>query len=212
MVDESTRGQTKNFVLCYQFWNEKDQSPVAILAQLQHIPKCNADTVSETVIKNIQECGLEFKKCVLWVTDNTAYMSGEKKGAVQFAFGKLASNTGFSRQPHPYNLLYLAWKLHDGYDSSDKDKPLNINSQIIKDLYDTKQYLDRHIAHTEFANWFIGEIERNNTPKSYLNDWYLFRFWLLDSKLNIQIRCLVKFAEHFYEPLMQFIVGKDNTL
>ncbi|CAB5207350.1 uncharacterized protein OCT59_018386 [Rhizophagus irregularis] len=82
MVDESTRGQTKNFVLCYQFWNEKDQSPVAILAQLQHIPKCNADTVSETVIKNIQECGLEFKKCVLWVTDNTAYMSGEKKGAV----------------------------------------------------------------------------------------------------------------------------------
>ncbi|EXX52540.1 uncharacterized protein OCT59_018385 [Rhizophagus irregularis] len=55
----------------------------------------------------------------------------------QFAFGKLASNTGFSRQPHPYNLLYLAWKLHDGYDSSDKDKPLNINSQIIKDLYDS---------------------------------------------------------------------------
>ncbi len=54
----------------------------------------------------------------------------------QAAFGILSNNTGFSRKPHPYNLLYLAWKLHDGYDSSDKDKPLNINSQIIRNLYD----------------------------------------------------------------------------
>lgn len=53
----------------------------------------------------------------------------------QEAFGTLSNSTGFSRKPHLYNLLYLAWKLHDGYDASDKDKPLNINSQIIKDLY-----------------------------------------------------------------------------
>ncbi len=264
MVDESTRGQVKNFVLCYQFWDGKKQLPVAILSQLQDIPKCNAEIVSDTVIKNIQECGLDFKKCLLWVTDNTAYMSGDKKGAVvlynkktssnslrvgcglhivqiimnhfeQEAFGKLSNNTGFSRHQHPYNLLYLAWKLHDGYDSSDKDKPLNINSQIIKDLYNgllgyhynqyqlplrsrwgyelrtAKQFLDRHKAHVEFANWFIGEMECHNTPKSYLNDWYLFQSWLLDSKLNIQIKCLVTFAEHFYEPLMQFIAGQDTV-
>src|SRR3954451_8804663 len=141
-------------------------------------------------------------------SDNTAYMSGNKKGAVvlynkktksnsirigcglhiiqivmnhfeQTAFGKLPNNTGFSRQPHPYNLLYLAWKLHDGYDSSDKDKPLNINSQIIRELYDgllynqyqlplrscwgyelrtAKQYLDRHSAHIKFASWFIEKM------------------------------------------------------
>lgn len=91
-------------------------------------------------------------------------MSGERKGAVvqfqkksgsnsirigcglhilqiifnhfeQKAFGTLPNSTGFSKKSHPYNLLYLAWKLHNGYDSSDKDKPLNINSQIIKNLY-----------------------------------------------------------------------------
>lgn len=48
-----------------------------------------------------------------------------------------------------------------------------------------------------------------NVPKSYLNEWYLFKSWLNDPKLNIQIKCLVNFAEHFYEPLMQFMVGYD---
>ena len=51
------------------------------------------------------------------------------------AFGALSNSTGFSRKPHLYNLLFLAWKLHDGYDASDKDKLLNINSLIIKDQY-----------------------------------------------------------------------------
>ena len=74
-----------------------------------------------------------------------------------------------------------------------------------------KQYLDRHSAHIEFTNWFIKELEnRKNPPKSYLNDWRLFQSWLADPKLNIQIKCLVNFAEHFYEPLMQFMVGQDT--
>ena len=74
-----------------------------------------------------------------------------------------------------------------------------------------KQYLDRHSAHIEFTNWFIKELEnRKNPPKSYLNDWHLFQSWLADPKLNIQIKCLVNFAEHFYEPLMQFMIGQDT--
>ncbi|RIB26422.1 hypothetical protein C2G38_2163516 [Gigaspora rosea] len=152
----------------------------------------------------------------------------------QEAFGLLSNTTGFSKKPHVYNLLYLAWKLHDGYDSSDKDKSLNINSQIIKDLYDgllgyhfnqyqlplrlrwgyelktAKQYLNRRLAHIEFTQWFITEMEKHKTPKSYLNDWHLFRLWLLDPKLKIQIKCLVNFAEHFYEPVLQFLVGHDK--
>ena len=32
------------------------------------------------------------------------------------------------------------------------------------------------------------------------------------SKLNIQIKCLLNFAEHFYEPLMQFLIGQDTAL
>jgi len=54
-------------------------------------------------------------------------------------------------------------------------------------------------------------MENHNVPKQYLNDWYLFQSWLLDSKLNIQIKCLINFAEHFYEPLTQFIVGQDKV-
>jgi hypothetical protein len=164
MIDESTRGQTKNLVLCYQFWIEEDQLPVVLIAQLQNVIKCNAEVVSDVVVTHIQESGLDAKKCILWVTDNTSYMSGDKKGAIVLfnkktnvnsirigcglhiiqiimnhfelnAFGTLSNSTGFLRKLHLYNLLYLAWKLHDGYDSSDKDKPMNINSSIIKDLY-----------------------------------------------------------------------------
>ncbi|GBB89377.1 hypothetical protein RclHR1_16030006 [Rhizophagus clarus] len=152
MVDESTRGEIKNFVLCYQVWDEKEQMPIVTMSCLKDIPKCNSETVSNIVIQSIQEDGLDITKCILWVTDNTAYMSSDKNGAVslfnkktgtstfrigcglhiiqiifnhfeQEAFGKIS--TGFSRKLHPYNLLYLAWNLHDGYNSSDKDKPLN---------------------------------------------------------------------------------------
>ncbi|CAG8650668.1 12616_t:CDS:2 [Gigaspora margarita] len=82
MIDESTRGQTKYLVFCYQFWCEKDQMPVVMVAQLQTIIKCNAEVVSDTVIMHIQKSGLDIKKCALWVTDNTSYLSGEKKGAI----------------------------------------------------------------------------------------------------------------------------------
>ncbi|CAG8568528.1 3771_t:CDS:2 [Ambispora leptoticha] len=73
------------------------------------------------------------------------------------AFGTLSNSTGFSRKPHPYNLLYSAWKLHDGYDSSDKDKPLNINSSIIKDLYNalldfTSISINYHFEHAGVMN------------------------------------------------------------
>ncbi|RIB05986.1 hypothetical protein C2G38_2218178 [Gigaspora rosea] len=165
MVNKSTRGETKNFIMCYQYWNQNCQAPVVVMVHLQSILRCNADTISDTVIKCIKSDGLDIKKCILWVTDNTAYMSGGKKGAT--------------------------------------DKPFNINSQIIKNLYigllrfyyeqyqlplcskweyelqTAKQYLNRHIAHIEFTQWFIKELEN------------------------------LTFAEHFYKPLMQFMVGHN---
>ena len=55
-------------------------------------------------------------------------------------------------------------------------------------------------------------MENRKTSKQYLNDWSLFQSWLLNQKLNIQIKCLVNFAEHFYEPLMQFLIGQDTAL
>ena len=53
------------------------------------------------------------------------------------AFGKRKNAIGFSRAAHPFNLLYLTWNLHNGYDSSDKDKPMNITSEKIRNLYDS---------------------------------------------------------------------------
>ena len=59
------------------------------MAHLEDIPNCNADTVSDTVIKYICQDGLDSAKCALWVTDNTSYMSGEKKVQLFFLTKKL---------------------------------------------------------------------------------------------------------------------------
>ncbi|CAG8581843.1 17674_t:CDS:1, partial [Racocetra persica] len=53
----------------------------------------------------------------------------------EMAFGKLPTSTGFSKTCHLFNLLYLAWMLHDRYDYSDKDSPLNMRSEAIQNLY-----------------------------------------------------------------------------
>jgi hypothetical protein len=93
------------------------------MASLKDIPRCNSETVSNIVIQSIQEDGLDITKCILWVTDNTAYMASNKKGGVtlfnkktgvnalgcglhimqiifshfeQAAFGTLSNSTGFS--------------------------------------------------------------------------------------------------------------------
>ncbi|CAG8734627.1 5308_t:CDS:2, partial [Funneliformis mosseae] len=57
----------------------KNQMLAVVIAQLQNIPKCNAEFVCDTVIKNIKQDNLDFTRCILWITDNTAYIS-EIKG------------------------------------------------------------------------------------------------------------------------------------
>ncbi|CAG8647667.1 9194_t:CDS:2, partial [Funneliformis mosseae] len=47
LVDESTRGEAKNFFLCYQLWNQKDQIPVLNVAHLEDISNCNVNTLSD---------------------------------------------------------------------------------------------------------------------------------------------------------------------
>ncbi|CAI2192359.1 8331_t:CDS:2, partial [Funneliformis geosporum] len=126
MVDESTCEEIKNFILCYQVWSEKEQTPIVIMASLKDIPKYNSKIVSNIVAQSIQEDGLDTTKCIF-------------------------------------------------YNSNNKDKPLNLNASIIKDLYDklmgfhynqyqlplrsrwdyelrtAKQYLDRCEAHILFT-------------------------------------------------------------
>nr|CAG8662748.1 6400_t:CDS:2 [Entrophospora candida] len=62
------------------------------------------------------------------------------------------------------------------------------------------------------GNFSENEFKNQNcpkTPSSYLNDWKLFLSWLTSTNLNVQIRCLVRLGEIFYEPLMQFMIGQD---
>ncbi|CAG8733313.1 3671_t:CDS:2, partial [Gigaspora margarita] len=93
MVNESTQGQIKNLIVCYQFWNKKEHLPNVIVAQLQNIMKCNADTISNAVIKHIQEYNIDIKKCIVWTTDNTSYMSGKKNSAIVLFNKKTSGNS-----------------------------------------------------------------------------------------------------------------------
>ncbi|CAI2190633.1 17968_t:CDS:2, partial [Funneliformis geosporum] len=80
MIDESTRGEIKN--LFFVIWSQKNNAPIVTMSQLINILKHNANTVSITVINIINEDSLDIKKCSLWITNNTAYLLGDKKGAV----------------------------------------------------------------------------------------------------------------------------------
>ena len=120
--------------------------------------------IAHVIIESCIQHQLDPTKCLTWTTDNTAYMSGCKNGAVtlfnkkvqscsfriscglhsayimminfeNIVFGKLKVETGFSTQKHPFNLLYLIWKLHNGYDESNQENPMNMKSSYIFNLY-----------------------------------------------------------------------------
>ncbi|CAB4380068.1 unnamed protein product [Rhizophagus irregularis] len=263
MVNESKRGEIKNFLICFMFWNKTYNKPFATMTHLQNLDKCDGKSVAMAVQTTINNSSIDPKKCSVWLTDNTAYMSGDKNGAIVLfnrltgsnsvrigcglhimhivfnnfenaAFGKLPSAIGFTKVAHPYNLAYLAWELHDGYDSSDKNKALDMTGEKIKELYQNylgihftqyqrpicgrwgyelltiKQYLERRTFHLAFADWFIESLENlHKPPQAYVQKWRLFMQWMQDPKLTIQIKCLMRFGVCFYEPLMQFIVGQD---
>jgi hypothetical protein len=214
---------------------------------------------SQSSKKTCEENEISPKKCNFWLTDNTAYMSGSKSGAVikfnlmcqsssyqipcglhalQIAlvnfenttFGKTNSPSGLSlEQQHPYNLLNLTYHLHDGYNDSNKESPLNMKSDLIRKLYwrllqyplktyqkpissrwlyqltTAQQYLTNKNTHLIFAQWFTIELEQSqNVPGGYLKKWKVFLNWLEDPKLNIEVECMVKFGEVFYEKVFKF--------
>jgi hypothetical protein len=263
LADESTRGSTKVFVICFMYWNEKKNFPDMSLVEMKDLIACsNAKTVAQAIIDTCSKYLINTRLCLTFLSDNTNYMAGKNGGAVKLfsqiaknqcfripcslhvahiilttfediAFGKLTTSIGFSKQYHPFNLLYLVWELHNGYDKTDKDKPLGMKAEIIYNLYKTRlnfdmnqyqkpmrsrwlyelktaeQYLKCKQAHIQFVEWFIPKLCTLKTPKSYLNKWRLFQTWLNDPQLNIQIKCLVKFGKEFYEPMMTFLNGFD---
>ncbi|CAG8482349.1 13006_t:CDS:2 [Acaulospora morrowiae] len=168
------------------FWDYKKNIPSVIVTNLENLHNCTGQSVADSTLKAITIHGLDPKKCSTWVTDNTAYMSSNKKEM----FGKLSSSIGFSRT-HNHIISYI-WL---GYHFSQYQLP--IRSRWGYELLAAKQYLAHCKAHIEFVNRFIKELENNrNIPPAYPSDWCLFRNWLLNKKPNIQIQCLVIFEKN----------------
>jgi hypothetical protein len=46
-------------------------------------------------------------------------------------------------------------------------------------------------------------------PQRYIEKWKIFYSWLNNTKLNLQLRCLVKFGGEFFEPIYEFLIGYD---
>ena len=169
VADESGRGKKKILLECFMFWNSAKNMPDIVLLETKDIQHCNSNTISQALIGSCTKYNLNTAQCLIFLFDNTNYMSGQVGGAVakfnklakcnctripcelhvlhlilnnfeETAFGKLPTNIGFSKTQHPFNLLYLAWMLHDGYNQSDRSSPLNMKSEMIQKLY--KEQLD----------------------------------------------------------------------
>jgi len=164
MADESTRGENKIFILSFAHWNFSNNEPTMTVVEMRDLDWVNAKTVALTAFECCYKNELDPTNCFFWLTDNTSYMSGLAGSAVtEFnkmaninsfripcglhaihiamtnfqiaAFGKLDSPSGISFHKHPVSLIRLAFHLHNGYNESDKDSPLNMKFKTIQKLY-----------------------------------------------------------------------------
>lgn len=76
MADESTRGDSKIFVICFMYWDLIANEPKVTLLELEDLAQCSGASVASAVIKACNQYQLDPTKCLIWTTDNTAYMSG----------------------------------------------------------------------------------------------------------------------------------------
>lgn len=265
MADESTRGDKKIFLVCVSHWNVVKEEPILTILSMKDLDRCNSATVSTSVLEATRSFNLNPNHCLYWLTDNTSYMSGSKGGAVvnfnqrcgisairipcglhvvhiaattfdNAVFGKISSPSGLSLNPHPFNVINLAYHLHNGYNESNKDNPLNMKNETISKMYKAllnvdlkkyqkpitsrwlyqlttaKQYLERRELHLTFANWFVEKLEGSrNVPEGYLHKWKTFLEFLQNENLNTEVLIMVKFGEWFYEKIIYFLIGSDTN-
>ena len=131
---------------------------------MEDLNQCDADTIANAIAKTFQRYSLLPNHCLTFLSDNTNYMSGITGGAVvkfnqisgvktfrisyalhvvhiistnfeEIAFEKTSATIGFTKKKHSFNLLYLAWELHNGYNESNKESPLGMKSEHIQSLY-----------------------------------------------------------------------------
>ncbi|CAG8585532.1 17980_t:CDS:2 [Cetraspora pellucida] len=221
-TDKSTRGEKKIFLVCIAYWNENKQEPMLTILNMKDLDRCLASTVSLSVGEALRSTGgaiIKFnQQYSAKATRIPCGLHALHIASTHFndmTFGKIKSISGISLDPHPSNVLNLAYYLHCGYNESDKDNPLNMKTEKISELYKAllnynlkkyqkpistrwlyqlttaKLYLDWKDIHLQFSSWFINQLEKaNKIPESYLKKWKTFYNFLQNDKLNIEIQII----------------------
>lgn len=73
------------------------------------------------------------------------------------------------------HIIHIVLVSHDEYNSSNKDKPLNIKSKSIQDLYDGLFRFHFSQYQMPIRGRWGYELR---TAIAYISDWHLFRDWL----------------------------------
>ncbi|CAG8527693.1 9572_t:CDS:2, partial [Funneliformis caledonium] len=181
LADESTRGSAKVFLICFMYWNEIKNLPDMLLVKMKDLITCDAKTIAQIIIDTCNKYSIDTRIYQTFLSDNTNYMTRKNN---DIAFGKLTITIGFSKQSHLFNLLYLAWELHNEYDKTNKDKPLGMKAEIIYDIYKTLLNFDMNQYQKLMQSYWLYELK---TAIQFLE--------------YIQIKCLVKFEKEFYKPM-----------
>ncbi|RIB26291.1 hypothetical protein C2G38_2030320 [Gigaspora rosea] len=138
MVDESTRGETKNLVICYQAWNEQNQSPIALMTHLKNILGCNSETVSNVVIESIQNEGLDVMK---WYHYNQYQMPLRSRWGYELQTAKQYLNRTFLRT---LNTIYGWLRSYSTYYTNNnlaQLPPGRRAHEMTEKVYEWKKYL-----------------------------------------------------------------------
>ncbi|CAG8825287.1 5899_t:CDS:1, partial [Racocetra persica] len=92
MADESKQGDSKIFLICFIYWNSNTSFLQATLLEIKDLLNCSGSTIANLVVETCNTYKINYKKCFTWITDNTAYMSDYKGGAVTLFNNKTSSN------------------------------------------------------------------------------------------------------------------------
>ncbi|CAG8852975.1 486_t:CDS:2, partial [Gigaspora margarita] len=77
--------QVKELLFCIQ---KVSSYGVMIDESTRDIKCCNGETIAKTVKEIIQASNLDVQNCLVWLTDNTAYLTGKNKGLFHYLQNK----------------------------------------------------------------------------------------------------------------------------
>ncbi|GET58152.1 hypothetical protein GLOIN_2v1761399 [Rhizophagus irregularis DAOM 181602=DAOM 197198] len=86
MLDESTRGQHKIFVLCVILWNSKNNKPDFQVLEMKDLATCTGISVAQAIYDIFDHFKVNSEQYFVCISDNTNYMSGKSGGAIKVAF------------------------------------------------------------------------------------------------------------------------------